>query len=233
MNLCVIPARGGSKRIPKKNIRNFCGKPIIFYSIKAAIESECFDKIIVSTDSKEISDVAKYFGIEAPFTRPSELADDYTETIPVIKHAIEWFEHKGHFPDSVCCLYPTAPFIQSKTIQSAFNKLLNSKVDYCLTATTFPYPIQRAIRLTENKKISMFYPEFYSTRSQDLVESYHDAGQLYLGKASTWKSKKQLFSDESTAIILPRHLVQDIDNFEDWKRAELMYELLKSNGELV
>jgi N-acylneuraminate cytidylyltransferase len=233
MKLCVIPARGGSKRIPRKNIKEFCGQPMIAYSIQAAKQSGCFDKIIVSTDDQEIADVAKSYGADVPFMRPEELANDYAGTIPVIKHAIEWFEQDDQSPELVCCLYATAPFVQAEAIQQALQKLQTTQADYCFTATSFPFPIQRAIKLTKNERVEMFYPENFSARSQDLEEAYHDAGQFYWGKAEAWKSEIPLFSNKATAYVLPRHLVQDIDTLEDWKRAELMYQLLKQNGELV
>lgn len=232
MKLCVIPARGGSKRIPRKNIKEFCGQPMIAYSIQAAKKSGCFDKIIVSTDDEEIAEVAKSYGAEVPFMRPEELANDYAGTIPVIKHTIEWFEQNQNSPDLVCCLYATAPFVQAETIKKAQKQLEDMQADYCFTATSFPFPIQRAIKLSENERVEMFYPEHFSTRSQDLEEAYHDAGQFYWGKSEAWKTETRLFSDKATAYILPRHLVQDIDTPEDWQRAELMYQLLKQNGEL-
>jgi pseudaminic acid cytidylyltransferase len=231
MRLCVIPARGGSKRIPRKNIKFFFGQSMIGYSIKAAIASECFDKVIVSTDDQEIAEVAKSFGAEVPFMRPDELANDYTATIPVIKHAIEWFDDQGQPPSEVCCLYATAPLIQEDSIREAYKKMKQEKADYCFTVTSFAFPIQRAIKITVENRIEMFYPEHFETRSQDLEESYHDAGQFYWGKAEAFKQQKPLFSKSSTPYILSRHLVQDVDTPEDWKRAELMYEVLKKKGE--
>ena len=233
MKLCVIPARGGSKRIPRKNIKEFCGQPMIAYSIQSAKQSACFDKIIVSTDDQEIADVAKSYGADVPFTRPHELSNDYAGTIPVIKHAIEWFEQHGQPPGLVCCLYATAPFVQAEIIKQALQQLQATQADYCFTTTSFPFPIQRAIKLSENERVKMFYPEHFSTRSQDLEEAYHDAGQFYWGNAEAWKTETPLFSDKASAFVLPRYLVQDIDTLEDWKRAELMYQLLKQNGELV
>ena len=227
MKLCVIPARGGSKRIPRKNIKDFCGKPMIGYSIEAALQSECFDQVVVSTDDQEIAEVAQSFGATVPFMRPDELSNDYAGTIPVIKHAIEWFEQHSQPPGLVCCLYATAPFVQAHTIQQANAQLQKSQADYCFSVTSFGFPIQRAIKLTQDKRVEMFSPENFNTRSQDLEEAYHDAGQFYWGKAEAWKAETRLFSDKATAFILPRYLVQDIDTPEDWKRAELMYTLLK------
>jgi len=233
MKLCVIPARGGSKRIPRKNIKPFNGKPMIAYSIKAAIKSGCFDKVIVSTDDLEIAEIAKQYGAEIPFTRPEELSNDYAGTLPVIKHAIEWFEDKGIVPIEVCCLYATAPFVTSKHIKAAYQQLQDTQAEYCFTVTSFSFPIQRAVRLSEQNRIEMFYPEHVNTRSQDLVEAYHDAGQFYWGKSETFKKEKAIFSEISSPYLLPRHLVQDIDTPEDFQRAELMYQVLQNTGRLL
>lgn len=233
MKLCVIPARGGSKRIPRKNIKDFCGKPMIGYSIEAALQSECFDQVIVSTDDQEIAEVAQSFGATVPFMRPDELSNDYAGTIPVIKHAIEWFEQHDQPPGLVCCLYATAPFVQAHTIQQAYDQLQKSQADYCFSVTSFGFPIQRAIKLTQDKRVEMFSPENFNTRSQDLEEAYHDAGQFYWGKAEAFKQQKPLFSKDASPYVLPRYLVQDIDTLEDWKRAELMYQVLTQSGELT
>jgi N-acylneuraminate cytidylyltransferase len=232
MNICVIPARGGSKRIPRKNIKEFNGKPIIAYSIEAALKSNCFDQVIVSTDDVEIVEVAKKYGAQVPFIRPTELSNDYAGTIPVIKHAIEWLEENNNSIESVCCLYATAPFIQPQTISRAFQRLQESKTDYCFSATSFTFPIQRAIRITQNDKVEMFYPEYFNVRSQDLEEAYHDAGQFYWGKAQAFKDELPIFSEVATSYILPRYLVQDIDTKEDWIRAEAMYKTLQETGVL-
>jgi len=227
MNVCVIPARGGSKRIPRKNIKEFNGMPVIAYSIKAALKSKCFSQVIISTDDDEIAEVARKYGAQVPFIRPSELSSDFTGTFPVIKHAIEWLESKNNSIENVCCLYATAPFIQSNIISEAYQKLLNSKSDYCFSVTSFPFPIQRSIRITENDKVDMFYPENFFARSQDLEEAYHDAGQFYWGRAEAFKNELPIFSELSTPFVRPRYLVQDIDTAEDWTRAEVMYKVLQ------
>ena len=227
MRLCVIPARGGSKRIPYKNIKSFCGQPMISYSIQAALESKCFDQVIVSTDDTKIAEVSKSFGAIVPFIRPDELANDYTATIPVIKHAIEWFDAQGQNASEVCCLYATAPFVTADIIKKVYNQMQHTQADYCFTVTSFAFPIQRALKIIEKNRIEMFYPENLETRSQDLEESYHDAGQLYWGKAESFRHQKPLLSKGTSPYILPRYLVQDIDTPEDWERAELMYQLLK------
>jgi pseudaminic acid cytidylyltransferase len=227
MNICIIPARGGSKRIPRKNIKEFNGKPIIAYSIEAALQSNCFEEVIVSTDDAEIAEVAKKYGAQVPFIRPTELSNDYSGTIPVIKHAIEWLEENNRTIKGVCCLYATAPFVQPQTISSAFQQLQESKVDYCFSATSFTFPIQRAIRITQDDKVGMFYPEYFNVRSQDLEEAYHDAGQFYWGKAQAFKNELPIFSEAASLYILPRYLVQDIDTTEDWIRAEAMHRVLQ------
>jgi N-acylneuraminate cytidylyltransferase len=232
MNICVIPARGGSKRIPRKNIKEFNGKPIIRYSIDAALKSGCFDQVIVSTDDAEIAEVAKKCGAQVPFIRPDELSTDYAGTIPVIKHAIEWMEDNNNPIENVCCLYATAPFVQSKIIYRAYQKLKDSKADYCFSVTSFAFPIQRAIKINQNSEVSMLYPEHFNTRSQDLEEAYHDAGQFYWGRARAFKDGLSFFSEVATPFILPRYLVQDIDTPEDWIRAESMYRVLQETAVL-
>ena len=229
MNICVIPARGGSKRIPRKNIKLFNNKPIIAYSIEAAINSNCFSRVIVSTDDYEIAKVAKKYGAQVPFVRPEKLSNDSAGTIPVIKHAIEWMEQKNNYIKHVCCLYPTAPFIKSKILTKAYQQLKDSSADYCFSVTNFTFPIQRAIKITQDDTVDMFYPEYFNTKSQDLEEIYHDAGQFYWGKAQAFKDELPIFSEIATPYIIPRYLVQDIDTMEDWIRAEAMYKVLQKS----
>ncbi len=233
MKVCIIPARGGSKRIPKKNIKPFCTKPMIAYSIEAAQKSQCFDKILVSTDDSEIANIAKSLGAEVPFIRPDELSNDYTATLPIIKHAIDWIEDNVGSVSYVCCLYATAPFVKFDYIKSAYKQLLETKSNYCFTVTKYVFPIQRAVKITNNQRLQMFNPDFFATRSQDLEEAYHDAGQFYWGKADSFKKLDPLFSEQSSPFILPHYLVQDIDTIDDWKRAEIMYQVLKKMGDLL
>jgi pseudaminic acid cytidylyltransferase len=230
LKLCIIPARGGSKRIPRKNINDFLGKPMIAYSIEAALESGCFDRVIVSTDDIEIAQIAAKFGAEVPFMRPKELANDQADTLSVIKHAIEWVELQENEVKEVCCLYATAPFVQGDSIKLAYEQLKETNADYCFTVTSFSFPIQRAFKVTKQKRIEMFYPSHLNTRSQDLEEAYHDAGQFYWGKADAFKQLKPLFSEYASPFVLPRYLVQDIDTSEDWLRAEMMYRVLQKTG---
>jgi pseudaminic acid cytidylyltransferase len=225
MNIAIIPARGGSKRIPRKNIKEFAGLPIISHSIKAALECGLFDKVIVSTDDEEIASVAQEFGADVPFMRPSNLSDDHTATIPVIAHAIQTLQN-DYVIDNVCCIYATAPFVRSSDLIDAYNALLTHNKQYAFPVTTFPFPIQRGVKRDVEGNIEMFNPQHFATRSQDLEEAYHDVGQFYWGRATAWIEGKPIFSDAATTIVLPRHLVQDIDTPEDWIRAELMYKVL-------
>lgn len=227
MRLAIIPARGGSKRIPRKNIKAFCGKPMIAWSIEAALVSGCFDKVIVSTDDEEIATVARQYGAEIPFMRPAELSDDHTGTLPVVRHAIEWFTARGTVVEQVCCLYATAPFVCVEDIQRGLGILEQTGSDYAFSVTSYAFPIQRAIRITEAERVEMLHPEHFNTRSQDLEEAYHDAGQFYWGLASAWLEGKVIFSQASAPVILPRHRVQDIDTSEDWLRAEWMFKAMQ------
>jgi pseudaminic acid cytidylyltransferase len=224
LNIAVIPARGGSKRIPRKNIKNFHGKPLIAYSIEVAQKSCLFDKIIVSTDDEEIAEVSKKYGAEVPFIRPKELSDDFSGTDVVTKHALQTLSENGENFDFVCTIYATAPFLREEYLQEGLEKLKNSDAINSFSATSFPFSIQRAFKLVDGRS-EMFQPENYSVRSQDLEEAFHDAGQFYWSRVGA-SSDEVLFSKDSIPIILPRYLVQDIDTLEDWKRAEVMYQVL-------
>ena len=228
MNLCVIPARGGSKRIPRKNIKEFCGKPMITWSIEAAKSSDCFDHIIVSTDDEEIAEVAKSYGAEVPFMRPVELSDDYAGTTEVIAHAISWLAEHSQPPAHVCCLYATAPCVQAEDIKRGLEVLNSTNAAYAFSVTSYEFPIQRAIRITQNQRVEMFQPEYFETRSQDLEEAWHDAGQFYWGQANAWLESMPIFSKNSAPVHLPRNRVQDIDTPEDWERAERMFKALQT-----
>ncbi|MDH5765601.1 MAG: pseudaminic acid cytidylyltransferase [Gammaproteobacteria bacterium] len=226
MNLCVIPARGGSKRIPRKNIKTFCGKPMIAWSIEAAKASQCFDEIIVSTDDAEIADVAREWGCEVPFMRPAELADDFASTPDVMQHAAVWSNSKKKKPAYICCASATAPFMSPEKIRDGLNIIKQENCDYAVSMTKFTSPIQRAIKLTKDHRIEMFSPENFHKRSQELEEAYHDAGQFYWGKTEAWVSKKFLFSHDTAPILLPGIQVQDIDTQDDWEIAVLKHKLL-------
>jgi N-acylneuraminate cytidylyltransferase len=228
MRVAVIPARGGSKRIPRKNMKEFCGKPMMAWSIGATLKSGLFDRVIVSTDDQEIAAIAESLGAEVPFMRPKELSDDHAGTSAVIAHAIDWLRQQGMNPDPVCCIYATAPFISSDDLHRGFKLLQESGADFAFSVTSYAFPIQRAIRLTSGGRMEMFQPEHFTTRSQDLEEAYHDAGQFYWGKADAWCSGKPIFGQNSTPVVIQRSRVQDIDTPEDWQRAELMFRAVKS-----
>lgn len=224
MNLCVIPARGGSKRMPRKNVRHFCGKPMIAWSIEAALAAGVFDAVVVSTDDEEIAAVAKSLGVEVPFVRPAELCDDHTATMPVVAHAIRWWEKNRRPVTYCCCIYATAPFLAPHFLREGLSLLTNRPdAEFSFGVTPYAFPIFRAIRIGEEGTVQMFWPENEIRRSQDLPEAWHDAGQFYWGKRDAFLEKKGVFTARSYPVILPPHLVQDIDTFEDWQRAEKMF----------
>jgi len=223
-NLAIIPARGGSKRIPHKNIKPFCGKPMIAWSIIAAKESGLFDHIIVSTDDAEIAEGAKTLGADVPFIRPAQLADDYIGVGAVVKHAVEWTINNLGEVEFVCTIFATAPFIKPTDMIKGLELLQKSGSQIAFTVTSFPFPIQRAIKIAKNGRVAMFQPEHYKTRSQDLETAYHDAGQFYWARTAAILNEVSVFSDAAVPLILPRYQVQDIDSIEDWQRAELMFE---------
>jgi pseudaminic acid cytidylyltransferase len=224
VNIAIIPARGGSKRIPGKNIKLFAGKPLIAYSIDAAKGSGLFDKIIISTDSEEVAEVAKSNGAEVPFIRPPNLSNDVVGTRLVTNHAIRFCIEHFYKPEFCCCIYATAPFLQAQYLQQGLDSLkLHSNKSFAFSVTSFPFPVQRALVKTQHG-VSPMFPENISKRSQDLEEAYHDAGQFYWGKTDNYLSNQKIFSEHSLPVVLPRHLVQDIDTPEDWQRAELMYQ---------
>lgn len=226
-NLCVIPARGGSKRIPRKNIRNFLGKPIIAYSIKAAIESNLFDEIMVSTDDEEVADVALQFGAKVPFMRSKENSNDFANLVDVLIEVVKKYKDDfGITFKNVCCILPTAPLITSTRIKEAYSKLINEKLDSVLPIVRFSYPILRALEFDVKGKLRMKWPEYYKSRSQDLKLAYHDSGSFYWINTYNLLFERTLFCRNGGAIILSENEVQDIDCEEDWNLAELKYKLL-------
>lgn len=226
MKLAIIPARGGSKRIPHKNIRPFHGRPIVAWSISAAHQSALFDHVIVSTDDNEIAEVAAREGAEIPFLRPPVLSDDTTPTNAVVRHALTWYAERGEPANLACCIYATAPFVTAAALKEGHDRLVARSHGFAFSVTSFPFPIQRALRILPNGSITMFQPEHMMTRSQDLEDAWHDAGQFYWGYAAAFLADRPLFSEEAVPVILPRHRVQDIDTPEDWRRAELMFAAL-------
>ncbi|MDC0933411.1 pseudaminic acid cytidylyltransferase [Arcobacteraceae bacterium] len=227
-NIAIIPARGGSKRIPKKNIKKFFGKPLIAYSIENALKSNLFDKVIVSTDDEEIATIAKQHGAEVPFIRPAELSDDFTTTGDVVKHTIEYLEKQGDKYDYVCTIYATAPLLQKEYLVEGFTKLKESNAKQAFSVTSMPFPIQRTFKIDKNGRCEMFHPEHFNTRSQDLEEAFQDAGQFYWENRNI-KSDEIMFGKDSIPILIPQHLVQDIDTIEDWENAEYKYQLIVKN----
>lgn len=222
MRIAVIPARGGSKRIPRKNIRPFRGKPMLAWSIEAARASGMVEHIIVSTDDAEIAAVARQHGAEVPFVRPAELADDHAGTTEVVAHAVRWCSDQGWKLSAVCCIYATAPFIDSRDLRRGLEALESGNWSYAFTATDFPAPIFRAFRERAGGGLEMFFPEHYLTRSQDLPRALHDAGQFYWGRPSAWTEGRPIFAAHSAPVLIPRWRVQDIDSEEDWARAEII-----------
>jgi len=230
----IIPARGGSKRIPRKNIRPFCGKPILAWSLEAAAATGVFDALLVSTDDEEIAAVAEAHGAEAPFRRPKELADDFAPTLPVVAHAVRWAEENRGPVEFACCLYPTAPFIRSSDLAAGLQALqADPTLHYAFSATTFAFPIFRALKRNLDGTVGMFWPENEFVRSQDLPEAWHDAGQFYWGRGRAFQERRGFFSSRARPVVLPRRLVQDIDTEEDWEAAELLFQLSrKSHGDV-
>jgi len=228
--VAIIPARGESKRIPRKNIKDFFGKPLIAYSIETALNSKLFDKIIVTTDDQEIMNIAKEYGAQT-YKRPEYLADDFTATQPVIDNVLEYLKKNNEEYDYYCTIYATAPLLQEKYLKKGYENLKNSDAVNAFSVTSMPFPIKRTFKITDDNRCEMFWPEHALTRSQDLEEAYQDAGQFYwtnLKKASS----EIFFGKDSIPIILPRYLVQDIDTPEDWIRAEFMYKALKNTKEI-
>jgi N-acylneuraminate cytidylyltransferase len=230
MNVVVIPARGGSKRIPRKNIKEFCGRPIIAYSIEAARQAAHVDRVLVSTDDDEIAEIALEFGAEVPFYRPGDLSDDHAATLAVMSHAVSWMEDNWGLVDKVCCLYPTAPFITSDILDQALSYFAeDADLNFVFSGTSFAFPIFRGLRVRDNQRVEMIWPEMESRRSQDFEEAYHDAGQFYWGTHNSWLSCSSIFSANSRIFYVSRHAVQDIDTMEDWQQAEAMYQVIRRN----
>ena len=232
MSVAVIPARGRSKRIPRKNIRLFAGKPIIAYAIAAARQCGLFDRIVVSTDDAEIAAVARDCGAETPFVRPPDLADDHTGTDAVVAHALNWLEEHGQAVELACCIYATAPLIQAADLRRAYQTLVGTGKNFAFSVTSYASSIQRALRLLPDGGVAPMFPQWIDSRSQDLEPAYHDAAQFYWGRAAAFRAGLPMFAADSVAIVLPRYRVQDIDTLEDWTEAELIYASLAAAREL-
>jgi pseudaminic acid cytidylyltransferase len=221
IRVAIIPARGGSKRIPRKNIKSFAGRPMIAYAIGAAIDSALFDRVVVTTDDEEIAALAEAHGAEVPFRRPAELADDHTPTVPVIAHAVRALESSAAIR-AACCIYPAVPFIRTSDLRDAWALLESSGAAYAFPVAEFPSRIQRALRRAPNGTMAPFYREYELTRSQDLEAAYHDAGQFYWGWRDAWLTRPRIHS-EGAGLVIPSWRVVDIDTPEDWHRAELIH----------
>jgi pseudaminic acid cytidylyltransferase len=227
-NICIIPARGGSKRIPRKNIKHFLGKPIIAYSIEAALKSALFDEVMVSTDDSEIAEIAKRYGAKVPFLRTEKNSNDFATTYDVVEEVILKYQTLGLSFEHTCCLYSCAPFVTKDKLIESFKFMLDNNFDSVFQVMTFGFPVQRALKLNVDKKISFFYPEYSLSRSQDLVPSYHDAGQFYWMETENCIVEKRIVTNNTGCVIISEIEGQDIDNEIDWKLAELKYELLQS-----
>ncbi|WP_062386050.1 pseudaminic acid cytidylyltransferase [Pseudomonas abietaniphila] len=228
--VAIIPARGGSQRIARKNLKLFNGEPMIVGSIRKALASGLFERVVVSTDDDEIADVARAYGAEVPFMRPADLADAYTGTAAVIQHAIRALDQRYEF---TCCLYATAPLLQVRFLRQGLQALQAApEKSYAFSVCGFGFPIQRALLINDDGSLDSMHPEYRTVRSQDLPAAYQDAGQFYWGRSEAWLRGDVIFSSQSLPVILPRHLVQDIDNEEDWVRAEYLYAALKAGGAL-
>lgn len=224
--LCIIPARGGSKRIPRKNIKPFMGKPIIAYSIEASLESGVFDEVMVSTDDEEIAGIARQYGASVPFLRSAETANDYATTVDVLLEVVNKYKELGQEFDTICCLYSTAPFVTSDRLKEASAKI-NDSVDACFTIVQYSYPIQRSLRINVAEYVEMKFPEHLKSRTQDLEKVYHDAGQFYFVKTEALINEKTVWCKRTTPLILSELEVQDLDTETDWQLAEMKYQLLK------
>ena len=226
-NLCVIPARGGSKRIPRKNIKPFMGKPIVAYSIDAALRSGLFEEVMVSTDDEEIAMLAREHGAQVPFMRDAETANDYASTADVILEVLDMYEKRGRVFDTICCVYSTAPFVTPARLSEAYLKLTGG-IDSVFTCVAYSYPVQRGLHIVDGK-IRMLYPEYASSRSQDLEKIYHDAGQFYIARTTSFIAEKTFWGKNTVGLVLPELEVQDLDTLADWKLAEMKYELLRES----
>jgi N-acylneuraminate cytidylyltransferase len=227
-SIAIITARGGSKRIPKKNIKDFCGKPIIAYSIEAAINSGVFNEVMVSTDSEEIAAVAKNYGAKIPFFRSAATSNDFATTADVLEEVLNQYEELGQKYDVLCCIYPTAPFVTAEKLKKAFEKMHDEQADSVMPIVQFSFPPQRAVVIREGK-LQYNQLEYETTRSQDLEPLYHDCGQFYICKVEVFKTKHSLITKNTVPFIMPEEEVQDIDNLSDWKLAEMKFQLMKWN----
>lgn len=227
-SIAIITARGGSKRIPRKNIKEFCGKPILAYSIEAALQSGIFDTVMVSTDDAEIAEIAKQYGAEVPFYRSEKTANDFATTNDVLLEVLEEYEKRGEYFELACCIYPTAPFVTAEKLQTAVKQLEESDADTLIPVVAFSYPPQRAMVVKDGRLVFQ-YPEYLDSRSQDLEPHYHDIGQFYVFRTEAFRKNRKLMVGNILPMVVSELEVQDIDNLTDWKIAEMKYQLLRQS----
>lgn len=228
--IAIITARGGSKRIPRKNIKEFCGKPILAYSIEAAIASEVFDEVMVSTDDEEIAEIAKYYGAKVPFMRSAETANDYAATADVLREVLEQYKVRGMTFDEMCCIYPTAPFVTAEKLQKAMRVLKEPQTQSVIPVVEFAFPPVRGMYI-RNEKVEYAYPEYELARSQDIEKMYHDCGQFCFLKVEDFLREQKVIMKNTKAMIMSNREVQDIDTYEDWKLAEIKYQIMQMERE--
>jgi len=228
MKIAIITARGGSKRIPRKNIKEFCGKPILAYSIEAAVEAGIFDTVMVSTDDEEIARIARAYGAEVPFTRSEKTSGDYATTNDVLLEVLEEYEKRGETFEIGCCIYPTAPFVTAEKLKNAVDQLAASDADTLIPVVAFSYPPQRALVIRQERLV-FEYPEYMNSRSQDLEPHYHDVGQFYVFRTENFRRNRYLMTGNILPMILPETQVQDIDSQTDWEIAQIKYQLMLRN----
>lgn len=229
-SIAIITARGGSKRIPRKNIKPFFGKPIIAYSIEAALQSGVFDEVMVSTDDPEIAAVARNFGATVPVMRSEKNSDDTSTTVDVLMEVLDWYESQGQFFESACCLYPTAPFVTSDRLQQAKELLYNSGADTVLPITAFSFPVLKSFKKSADDKVSFMWDEYRNFHSQDLPKAFHDSGQFYFFKTAAFREQRKLFTENTVGLEIPETEVQDINDELDWKLAEIKFSFLQSQS---
>jgi N-acylneuraminate cytidylyltransferase len=224
--IAIITARGGSKRIPGKNIKEFCGKPILAYSIEAALESGLFDTVMVSTDDEKIAEIAVRYGAEVPFYRSEKTSGDYATTNDVLLEVLEEYEKRGEHYELGCCIYPTAPFVTAQKLKTAVDRLLETDADTLIPVVTFSYPPQRAM-IVKDDRLVFEYPQYLDSRSQDLEPHYHDVGQFYIFRTESFKVNRKLMVGNILPMVVSEMEVQDIDNMTDWEIAEIKYRTMK------
>ena len=228
-SVCIITARGGSKRIPRKNVREFCGKPMLAYSVECALESGIFDTVMVSTDDAEIAEVARAYGAEVPFMRSEATSNDYATTADVLREVLGEYKARGREFDTMCCLYPTAPFVRASELKEAA-AMIEAGATSVIPVTSFDFPPLRGFKVGEDGSLAYAFPEYATTRSQDLPEMVHDCGRFYFMDVEAFGKSNSIVTERSTSLRIPCALVQDIDTPEDWEIAEQKYKAMCKEG---